>query len=101
MSFHSRHLPHWQPEGAPLFITWRLNGSLPRNRFPPPGPSAGHAFVWMDRYLDQARSGPTWLKREDIAQMAFDCLHHAAGNLRQFELHAGGVRLTGVGRAAG
>ena len=91
MSFHSRHLPHWQPEDAPVFITWRLNGSLPRNRFPPPGATAGHAFVWMDRYLDQARFGPTWLKRKDVAQMVFHCLHHAAGNLRQFELHAGVV----------
>jgi REP element-mobilizing transposase RayT len=23
-------MPHWQPEGAALFITWRLYGSLPR-----------------------------------------------------------------------
>jgi len=91
MSFHSRHLPHWQPEGAPLFITWCLHGSVPRNRFPPPDLSAGHAFVWMDRYLDQATFGPTWLKREDIAQMVFDCLHYAAGNLRHFDLHAGVV----------
>ncbi|HZM09909.1 MAG TPA: transposase [Candidatus Limnocylindrales bacterium] len=91
MSFHSRHLPHWQPEGAPLFITWCLHGSVPRNRFPPPGLTAGHAFVWMDRYLDQATFGPTWLKREDIAQMVFDCLHYAADNLRHFDLHAGVV----------
>ncbi|MGD0775909.1 MAG: transposase [Candidatus Solibacter sp.] len=88
MSFHSRHLPHWQPEGAPLFVTWRLHGSLPRNRFPPPSATAGQAFVWMDRYLDQARFGPTWLKREDIARSVFDCLHYAADNLRQFDLHA-------------
>ena len=88
MSFRSRRLPHWQPEDAPLFITWRLHGTLPRNRFPPPGLSAGHAFVWLDRYLDQAKFGPTWLKRDDIAQTVLNCLHHAADHLRQFDLHA-------------
>jgi REP element-mobilizing transposase RayT len=29
--FYQRHLPHWQPGGAPLFITTRLAGSLPAN----------------------------------------------------------------------
>ncbi len=28
--FYRRHLPHWQPAGATLFITFRLAGSLPR-----------------------------------------------------------------------
>jgi REP element-mobilizing transposase RayT len=42
----------------------------------------------MDRYLGQAKFGPTWLKREEIAQVVFDCLHYAADNLRQFDLHA-------------
>src|ERR1035437_7705790 len=46
--------------------------------------------------LDGSLSGssylrPTWLKREDIAQMVFDCLHYAADQLRQFDLHAGVV----------
>ena len=31
-NFYRRNLPHWQPEGAALFITWRLYGSLPRER---------------------------------------------------------------------
>jgi hypothetical protein len=26
VSYHERHLPHWQPEGAALFLTWRLHG---------------------------------------------------------------------------
>src|ERR1700736_4160188 len=29
-SFYRRRLPHWQPEGVPIFLTWRLYGSLPR-----------------------------------------------------------------------
>lgn len=28
--FYQRHLPHYQPPGATLFITFRLAGSLPR-----------------------------------------------------------------------
>ena len=28
--YYRRNLPHWQPEGATLFITTRLAGSLPR-----------------------------------------------------------------------
>ncbi len=29
MLFYRRNLPHWHPEGAVLFLTWRLCGSLP------------------------------------------------------------------------
>ena len=28
--FYRRHLPHWHPGGATLFVTFRLAGSLPR-----------------------------------------------------------------------
>src|SRR5437588_8171297 len=35
MTFYRRNLPHWQPEGKPIFLTWRLFGSLPiRRRIP-------------------------------------------------------------------
>ena len=89
MSFYRRRLPHWQPEGKSLFLTWNLRGSLPHNRFPPPGSlSAGKAFVWMDRCLDEARSGPTWLKRPEIAQIVVDTLHYGSDTLRYYDLHA-------------
>ena len=29
-TYYRRHLPHWQPPGATIFLTWRLYGSLPR-----------------------------------------------------------------------
>src|SRR5258707_7972354 len=29
MGFYRRNLPHWHPEGAAIFLTWRLYGSLP------------------------------------------------------------------------
>jgi len=28
--FYRRRLPHWQPPGATIFLTWRLFGSLPQ-----------------------------------------------------------------------
>src|SRR5260370_36513157 len=89
MSFHTRRLPHWQPEGKSLFITWHLYGSLPHNRYPPPKSlSAGQAFVWMDRYLDQARNGPGWLAREDIALIMLNALTSGAEKLGHYDLHA-------------
>ena len=43
--------------------------------YPPPGHvSAGQAFAWMDRYLDQARRGPLFLKMEPIATIVTESL---------------------------
>lgn len=84
-----RRLPHWQPSAKPLFLTWRLHGSLPHQRFPPPGAlSAGQAFVWMDRCLDEARCGPTWLAREAIAGIVVDAIRYAADTPSYYDLHA-------------
>jgi REP element-mobilizing transposase RayT len=89
MTCYSRRLPHWQPQGRPLFLTWHLYGSLPHNRFPPPNAfSAGRAFVWMDRYLDQASFGPAWLKREEIARLMVDALSYGTDQLHHYDLHA-------------
>ena|SRR5437867_9158026 len=86
MEFYRRRLPHWQPSGKNLFLTWHLDGSLPRIRFPPPGAlSSGQAFVWLDRYLDEARCGPTWLEREEIASLVLDAIHYAANHLRYYD----------------
>jgi putative transposase len=71
----SRRLPHLYPEGRWLFLTWRLHGSLPRALYPPPDkPSAGEAFVWMDRRLDSATSGPMFLRHEPIAGLFVNSL---------------------------
>ncbi len=83
-----RRLTHWHPEARALFITWHLHGSLPICRYPPPGhPSAGKAFVWMDRYLDTARAGPTWLRRPDIADLVIARIRRGAEK-RLYELFA-------------
>jgi REP element-mobilizing transposase RayT len=42
----------------------------------------------MDRYLDQAASGPTWLLREEIAQLVVDSLQYADRSLQLYDLYA-------------
>ena len=65
-----RRLPHLYLENTPLFLTWHLYGSLPHKLYPPPGKqNSGKAFVWMDRYLDSARTGPLFLRQEAIARL--------------------------------
>jgi REP element-mobilizing transposase RayT len=70
-----RRLPHWHPDDRDLFLTWNLYGSLPEFRYPPSGhPSAGKAFVWMDRYLDTTRTGPMWLRQATVAQLVSESI---------------------------
>jgi REP element-mobilizing transposase RayT len=76
MSYYERRLPHWQPEHAAVFVTWRLHGSLPRSTWEDrPATPAGKAFVAVDWVLAKAETGPTWLKDERVA-------HAVAGTLR-------------------
>ncbi len=42
----------------------------------------------MDRYLDEARHGPTWLQKEEICNLVSESLQHAARILHFYELHA-------------
>ncbi|HWO02781.1 MAG TPA: hypothetical protein VNS63_26305 [Blastocatellia bacterium] len=88
-TYYRRNLPHWQPPGAAIFLTWQLDGSLPRsardrlaatrallNR---EAARAGEdsvqrqsrhhkkQFAVLDQILDKAESGPLWLKQERIA----------------------------------
>src|SRR5438477_11916365 len=76
MSSHSRRLPHIYQEGAALFLTWHLHGSLPAAMAPPPGTlSSGQAFVWLDRKLDAQRQGPMYLRQPEIAQIVVQSIH--------------------------
>ena len=70
MAPHRRRLPHFYLENVPLFLTWRLHGTVPASLLPPAGPlSSGQAFVWLDRRLDAGQYGSTWLARADIARI--------------------------------
>lgn len=86
MSLTRRRLPHDYPPGRWLFLTWHLHGSLPHGQFPPPGKiTAGEAFVWIDRYLDRAASGPVYLRQPAIARLVVDSLHKGVA-LGHFDL---------------
>ena len=101
-TFYRRHLPHYQPPGATLFVTFRLHGSIPRQviahlqemaeslerrlaRLPPEErirrlhDAQKQMFARWDACLDQASTGPRWLQKEAIAQVVADALHHLNG----------------------
>jgi putative transposase len=70
-----RRLPHIYPRDTPLFVTWHLHGSVPHALVPPGSLSAGEAFVWLDRHLDNAKQGPLFLKQPELAQIVVASIH--------------------------
>lgn len=88
MSYYQRSLPHWHPDGAPLFLTWRLFGSLPRCARQPDELKPGHAFFRMDRELDKPGFGPVWLKDHLVAKCVVNAFHFAQDELRLYELRS-------------
>jgi REP element-mobilizing transposase RayT len=90
MVFYRRHLPHWLPEGASLFVTWRLHGSLPAHLRTPrrEETDAGRAFLAFDRHLDRAATGPLWLKNPIIAGGVVEALHFGDQHLNLYRLLA-------------
>ena len=105
--FYRRHLPHWQPPGATLFLTWRLHGSLPRealervaeerwqlDRLParPEETARDRAtrhdkrlLALFDELLSQSRSAPHFLGDERIARLVTDALFFHTGRLYSLE----------------
>ena len=65
--YYERHLPHWQPEGAALFVTWRLHGSLPRG-------------------VEPLRV--RWIRDERVAQCVAAALHFGEKQLGLYDLRA-------------
>jgi REP element-mobilizing transposase RayT len=86
IGFYRRKLPHWQPEGVPIFLTWRLHGSMPRTRdmsAQNPAATEGKRFALFDRQLDAAGSGPTWLA---IPRVAASVVHTLFTAEKQWKL---------------
>jgi putative DNA methylase len=98
--FYRRKLPHWHPdpdEPGFLFVTWRLSGSIPRVRLPQPlaagnscpkPQSAGRAFLALDREVDKAAFGPTWLRDDRIARVVADALQYGDSERHFYRLRA-------------
>jgi putative DNA methylase len=89
MLHYERRLPHFDVVGQPLFVTFRLHGSLPDKRiFPPQQLTSGKSFVVMDRLLDQAVAGPRSLQQPEIAQIVADALCSGEHQFKRYELHS-------------
>jgi putative transposase len=90
MNFYRRRLPHWQPVGVPIFLTWRLHGSLPCGIHQPASDSVteGQRFVELDRQLDAATSGPMFLKNPQVAAAVVEALFIAERKWKLYDLLA-------------
>jgi putative transposase len=101
---YRRKLPHIQPPGATLFVTFRLADSLPRHVLealyresevrladklaPLTDPKQEEQaqyheqkrlFADIDCFLDTTQTGPHWLTETAVAQMVVDSLHYRHG----------------------
>lgn len=101
---HRRRLPHIQPPGATLFVTYRLFGSLPIYVLQALEQEASadqervlaktmdeyeaekRRFGRWDRALDDEQSGPHWLRRPEVAELVVESLQHLDGE--KYELMA-------------
>ena len=102
---YRRHLPHFQPPGVMLFVTFRLAGSIPRQiqqelmaeaervearlaRITDLRQRAEQArlerhrlFGRWDAALDMAKDGPDWLGRPEVAALVAESLHSRDGQV--------------------
>lgn len=82
-------LPHTWSTEHPVFLTWRLHGSLPQHRpFAGGTLPSGQAFAALDRLLDEARTGPFYLRDPILADMVVEALQYNAQILEHYALHA-------------
>lgn len=105
--FYRRHLPHWHPPNHPIFVTWRLAGSLPAelvralkqskawgSNETPKSRTSDHMrrearrFRMLDRLLDSGNCGPLWLKDARVARCMVETLRFCERELRLYALHA-------------
>jgi len=86
--YWQRDLPHCIPDGATVFVTWRLAGTLP---MPKPGfltndPTPGKTLARRDRDLDRMQSGPLWLEDPRIANIVVSALEHGESVRTSYDL---------------
>ncbi len=78
--FSRRHLPHYYPDHAAYFVTFRLANSLPHHlqsaairpthaRF-----EEDEDFARIDNYLDSQAYIPSWLSQQPVAKVVWDTI---------------------------
>jgi REP element-mobilizing transposase RayT len=87
---YRRRLPHFHPDDAYLFVTWRLYGSLPAAPLDVIYPTPGHAFAAKDRALAQGH-GRRWLSDPRVAQQVVEIIRAGESEKRFYELQAWAV----------
>jgi REP element-mobilizing transposase RayT len=88
MTFTRRHLPHWIPDEAAVFVTWRLAGSLPGLTDDTKRSSVLPAFLQQDERHDGERTGPVWLQDSRVAGVVVNALLYGETVRRFYQLHA-------------
>ncbi|RKU19305.1 hypothetical protein C6500_11435 [Candidatus Poribacteria bacterium] len=115
--FYRRNLPHIQPSGATLFVTFHLAGSLPQRileqwkaeksrllksqndshfvaskRIAFGQKQEHHEWrrQWFQKFektLDNAQNGPLWLKDERVAEQIAESLHYRDGKVYRLDAY--------------
>jgi putative transposase len=109
--YYQRTLPHYQPPGATLFVTFRLAGSLPKkiiqqlevdrrleeikiNRITEQKTRDNTAyqaqkrlFAKWDAELDAAENSPRWLAEPVIADLVCAAMHHQDNHVYTLEVY--------------
>jgi hypothetical protein len=80
--YYRRKLPHWHSEDVPLFVTWRLAGSIAQAEMP------RRNFSEWDKELDRTVAGPMWLKDIRLARLVSETILYGAENRKFYELLA-------------
>lgn len=104
MNYYKRKLPHWQLAGAEYFITIRLKGSLPHAAIKKlrslkkiyegnqevlskiEKVIQKKIFEKYETLLDNEKTGPTWFRNHDVAQIVKNSLHYRDG--KSFDLYS-------------
>ncbi|SPF39769.1 conserved hypothetical protein [Candidatus Sulfopaludibacter sp. SbA4] len=89
MTYYERNLPHWHPENAAIFLTWRLHGTWAKFvKATQAGMPVPRDFADFDRTMDFATSGPKWLGEPAIAQCVVDAFRFGERHLKLYTLVA-------------
>jgi REP element-mobilizing transposase RayT len=87
MAEYRRRLPHFQPDSAYLFVTWRLYGSLPAVSPDVIYKTPGHAFAAQDLALARGH-GLCWLSDPRVARRVGETIRAGESEKKFYELVA-------------